>query len=104
MKEIKPEDVSARLNKLFEEKGLIERQVAADLEVPYCTFQNWKRFFPSSLILYKTAKYLDVSMEEILAGEKSKSKKELSDNETELIKWFRKLPVSKQNAVLKIIE
>jgi transcriptional regulator with XRE-family HTH domain len=62
--------IGSKIKAIRTERGLKQRQVATDLNIPYSTYSNYENNNrePSLYIITQIAKYFDVTIDELIFG------------------------------------
>ena len=96
------ENFGQRLTRLLKEKDIKNNKITNDLKLSKNAIGNYKNNqIPGSLTLYDISQYLGVTMEYLLTGEQ---RKELTEEEKELLTYFNELPEKEKYKLLGAAE
>lgn len=97
--------VCERMFKTMDEKGLMAADLCRLIGVGTSQTTSWKKrnADPPAKYLMQIASFLDVSIEYLLTGE-GNDHMTLSQDELDLLKAFRSLPVSQQQRFIGMME
>lgn len=103
LEESKQRDIFAKnLNKVLDDRGLRQRDVAIALDIAPTTFNTWTRgkAMPSVAVIRKIADYLGIGMTKLIDDQSDKeSPLDFSYREVLLIEKYRKLGSEEKEAV-----
>lgn len=96
------ETFTDRLDLAVERKGISMRKFSLDMKIRNATFYEWKRNGgePYASDAWKMAEYLNVSPEWLITGKESS----LSNEELEILKYWRDLSPDRKDNVYLIIK
>jgi transcriptional regulator with XRE-family HTH domain len=101
-------DIAANIKKLREQQGLIQKQVAAELEIGYSNYNKMENGMrePSVGELQKLAKLFSITIDELINLEKITPKEVVIENKTvsEKVRLISQLDQEDQHAVYRIID
>lgn len=94
-------NIIENIEKVMKQKGITAYKLEKDIGIKQQTFSNWKTGTKASVEkIIEIINYLGVSPNEIFeyseTEEKIPPEKKLTENEQELLKYFRKLPEREQ--------
>ncbi len=89
------------IERIMKEKGITVYKLTKETEIKDSTYRSWKKGSqPTAEKIEIIARYLAVSPNELFGyndtGDKDQPKTNLSENEQEMLKYFRKLPEREQ--------
>lgn len=98
-----------RLKQLCDKNGISIYKAATGIGLNRAAANKWKSgSVPNGTTLNKIADYFDVSVDYLVGNDKKPAPNvdgnELSESEIEMLRRFRNLPESQQNAVLEILK
>jgi len=100
-------DISANIKKLREEKGLIQKQVAAELGIGYSNYNKMENGIrePSVAELQKLAKLFEISVDELINGDNATPKEVFIADETatKQMQLINELDTEEKNIVFKMV-
>lgn len=82
-----------RIIEKTKEKGISIRQLERACNMGNGVIDNWSSSWPRSDKLLAVANYLQISVEYLLTG---KENEDLTEEEKELLRYFRQLPIREQ--------
>jgi transcriptional regulator with XRE-family HTH domain len=101
-------DIAANIKRLREQQGLIQKQVAAELEIGYSNYNKMENGMrePSVGELQKLAKLFSITIDELINPEKITPKEVFIENKTvsEKVRLISQLDQEDQHAVYRIID
>jgi transcriptional regulator with XRE-family HTH domain len=101
-------DIAANIKRLREQQGLIQKQVAAELEIGYSNYNKMENGMrePSVGELQKLAKLFSVTVDELINPEEITPKEVAIENKTvsEKVRLISQLDQEDQHAVYRIID
>lgn len=94
---------------LCKKNSISMNKACIEIGISRTSTAKWKNgSVPNGTTLNKIAEYFNVSVDYLVGNEKKPAPNvdgnELSENEIEMLKRFRNLPESQQNAVLEILK
>jgi len=101
-------DIAANIKRLREQQGLIQKQVAAELEIGYSNYNKMENGMrePSVGELQKLAKLFNITVDELINPEEITPKEVVIEDKTvsEKVRLISQLDQEDQHAVYRIID
>ena len=101
-------DIAANIKRLREQQGLIQKQVAAELEIGYSNYNKMENGMrePSVGELKKLAKLFSITVDELINPEEITPKEVVIEDKTvsEKVRLISQLDQEDQHAVYRIID
>lgn len=99
------EEIIIRITKELERQGKTQAELITFLDLPRGTYSSWKTGRSRNFCehLGEISQFLDISVEYLVTGDVSEKMIENS-REQQLLFWYRKLNVEKQDAVLQNVK
>jgi len=101
-------DIAANIKRLREQQGLIQKQVAAELEIGYSNYNKMENGMrePSVGELQKLAKLFSITVDELINPEEITLKEVVIEDKTvsEKVRLISQLDKEDQHAVYRIID
>lgn len=93
------------IKELRKEKGLTQTELAREIGVTQGAIYFWEKEVnePTAGFLVRLAKFFEISVDELLSFEPSRSE-EIPSKNAELIALYNKLTTNQQNMILNIIK
>lgn len=98
--ELENSDIMGNIDILLKARKSTKYEMASELKIPRATMQNWSTgSVPSSIKLYKIAKYLGVTMEFLILGHED----DFASPDHQLYKNIQKLTTDNKKLVTELV-